>query len=43
MMIAANGYAALTVAQARVLGDNIPVEIGPLYISTTNVWIGNAV
>ncbi|MCK5851853.1 hypothetical protein KAH27_02380 [bacterium] len=36
IMIAVNGFAALTVAEARALGDGPPVEIGPVYISTTN-------
>jgi len=35
-MFAVNGYSALTVAEARALGDGPPVEIGPIYISTTN-------
>ena len=36
IMFAVNGYAALTVAEARALGDGPPVEIGPVIISTTN-------
>jgi len=36
IMIAANGYSALTIAEARALGDGPSVEIGPVYISTTN-------
>ncbi len=36
MMIAVSGYAALTIAEARALGDDVSVEIGPVYISTTN-------
>jgi len=36
MIIAANGYSAMTVAQARAQGNNIPVEVGPVYLSTTN-------
>ena len=36
MMITSTGYAALTIAEARALGDGTPVEIGPVYISTTN-------
>jgi len=36
MVVAANCYSAMTVAQARALGNNIPVEVGPVYLSTTN-------
>ena len=32
----ANCFAAMTVAQARALGDGVPVEIGPVYITSTN-------
>jgi len=41
MIIAVNSYSAMTVAEARALGDNIPVEIGPVYISTTNDFGGS--
>ncbi|RLD12380.1 MAG: hypothetical protein DRI44_00750 [Chlamydiae bacterium] len=36
IMIAANTYSAMTVAQARAQGAHIPVEVGPVYLSTTN-------
>ena len=36
LIFTANCFAALTVAQARALGDNAGVEIGPVYISETN-------
>ena len=36
IMIAASGNAALTIAEARALGAGPSVEIGPVYISTTN-------
>ena len=31
-----NSFAAMTVAEARAQGNYIPVEVGPVYISTTN-------
>ncbi len=36
MIFTANCFAALTVAEARALGNDVPVEIGPVYISSTN-------
>jgi len=36
MMFAVNTYAAMTVAQARALGDDAGVDVGPVYISETN-------
>ena len=36
LIFTANCFAALTVAEARALGDNAGVEVGPIYISTTN-------
>jgi len=36
MILTVNSFAALTVAQARALGDDVGVEIGPIILSTTN-------
>ena len=36
-----NSFAALTIAEARAIGDNVPVEIGPVFISTTNDFAGS--
>ena len=36
MSIAVNGYSAMTVAEARALGDDAGVDVGPVYISETN-------
>jgi len=41
MVFSANSFAALTVAQARALGDSAGVEIGPVYLSETNDLSGS--
>ena len=35
-VISVKSFAAMTVAEARAQGNYIPVEVGPVYISTTN-------
>ena len=41
MIFSANSFAALTVAEARAIGDDVPVEVGPVYITTTNDMEGS--